>query len=80
MAEAVRDARADAEVLARAAGGTLGPVIEITSSSPPIRPMYGEVMMRGAAKADMVTPIEPGEQVISATVSVTWQFNPGSGR
>ena len=79
MGDAVRDARADAEALARAAGGTLGPVIEISSSSPPIRPMYAEVAMR-AAKADVATPIEPGEQVISATVSVIWQFIPGSGR
>jgi uncharacterized protein YggE len=79
MADAVRDARADAEALARAAGGSLGPVIEISSSSPPIRPMYAEVAMRSMAKAD-ATPIEPGEQVISATVSVIWQFVPGTGR
>jgi uncharacterized protein YggE len=80
MADAVRDARADAETLAKAAGGTLGPVIEITSGSPPVRPVYGELMMRSAAKADAPTPIEPGEQVISANVSVIWQFIPGSGR
>jgi len=80
MGDAVRDARADAEALAKAAGGTLGPVVEISSSSPPIRPMYAEVAMRSVAKADMATPIEPGEQVISATVSVIWQFVPGSGR
>jgi uncharacterized protein YggE len=79
MANAVRDAKADAEVLAKAAGGTLGPVIEISSSSPPIRPMFGEVAMGGIAKA-AATPIEPGEQVISANVSVIWQFIPGSGR
>ena len=77
MADAVRDARADAEALARAAGGSLGQVIEISSSAPPIRPMYAEVMMRSTAKADVATPIEPGEQVISATVSVIWQFVPG---
>jgi uncharacterized protein YggE len=80
MADAVRDARADAEALARAAGGTLGQVIEITSNAPPIRPMHSDMMMRGVAKAEVATPIEPGEQVISATVSVIWQFVPGSGR
>jgi uncharacterized protein len=80
MADAVRDARADAEVLAKAAGGSVGTVIEITSNAPPIRPMYSEVMMRGVAKADAATPIEPGEQVISAMVSVIWQFIPGPGR
>ena len=80
MADAVRDARADAEALAKAAGGSLGPVIEISSSAPPIRPVYAEVMMRSAAKADVSTPIEPGEQVISASVSVIWQFVPGAVR
>jgi uncharacterized protein len=80
MAEAVRDARADAEVLARAAGGTLGPIIELTSSAPPIRPMYAEIAARSMAKEAVQTPIEPGEQVITANVSVIWQFIPGSGR
>ena len=80
MGDAVRDARADAEALARAAGGTLGQVIEISSSSPPIRPMFADVAMRSSAKMEVATPIEPGEQVISATVSVIWQFIPGSGR
>lgn len=80
MADAVRDARADAEALARAAGGTLGQVIEITSTAPPIRPMYADMMVRSVAKAEVATPIEPGEQVISATVSVIWQFIPGTGR
>jgi uncharacterized protein YggE len=81
MADAVRDARADAEVLARAAGGTLGSVIELTSSAPPIRPMFSDMAMRGmAAKEAVQTPIEPGEQIISATVSVIWQFIPGPGR
>lgn len=79
MSDAVRDARADAETLARAAGGTLGQIIELTSTAPSVRPMYAEVAMRSVAK-DAQTPIEPGEQTISATVSVIWQFIPGSGR
>ena len=80
MSDAVRDARADAEALARAAGGTVGPLIEITSSSPPIRPMFADMAMRSVAKEAIQTPIEPGEQVISANVSVIWQFVPGTGR
>jgi len=80
MADAVRDARADAEVLARAAGGTLGSVIELTSSAPPIRPMFSDMAVRGMAKAEVQTPIEPGEQVLTASVSVIWQFIPGPGR
>ena len=79
MAEAVRNARSDAEVLAKAAGGTLGPLIEMTSSSPNYRPMSGalqEVVMSAAALR-VPTPIEPGEQIITASVSATWQFIPG---
>lgn len=79
LAEAVKDARADADVIARAAGGTLGTVIEITANSAPIRPVFAEARMT-AAKADVQTPIEPGEQTLSASVSVIWQFIPGVSR
>lgn len=78
MADAVRDARADADALARAAGGSLGPVIEITSASPPGRPRY-EMALGAVAKDQAQTPIEPGEQTITAAVSVVWQFIPGPG-
>lgn len=80
MADAVRDARADAEVLARAAGGTLGQLIELTSNASPIRPRYADMAVMGVAKAEVQTPIEPGEQALSASVSATWQFIPGAGR
>lgn len=80
MVEAVKDARADAEALARAAGGTLGTLIELTSNSAPVRPMYNDMAMRSVEKAQVQTPIEPGEQIISASVSVIWQFIPGPGR
>ncbi|MEO5569062.1 MAG: SIMPL domain-containing protein [Gemmatimonadaceae bacterium] len=76
MAEAVKDARADAEVLARAAGGTLGTLIELTSNSAPVRPMYSDMAMARVEKAQVQTPIEPGEQVLSASVSVIWHFIP----
>ena len=80
MGDAVRDARADAEALARAAGGTLGPIIELTSNTAPIRPVFGDMAMATMAKERTQTPIEPGEQTISAMVSVIWQFIPGAGR
>lgn len=80
MSDAVRDARADAEALAKAAGGSLGALLELTSSSPSIRPMYAEMAMSSAKSDRAQTPIEPGEQIISANVSAIWQFIPGAGR
>ena len=71
LASAVADARADAEALARAAGGSLGPLIELTSSESPIRPMTvrtGEAYSVAANK----TPIEGGSQTITATVTARW--------
>jgi uncharacterized protein YggE len=78
MAEAVRNARADAEALAKAAGGSLGPLIEMTTSGPVYRPMMQTMEAPGEVMATrMATPIQPGEQVITASVWATWQFIPG---
>lgn len=72
IALAVANARADAETLAKAAGGTLGPLLELSTGSSirPIQEMVGAVAM--AARAP--TPIEPGQQSISATVTARWGF------
>lgn len=72
LSDAVADARADAEALARAAGGTLGDLIELSTTSSPIRP-YAEMAMAKVAAA-APTPIEPGEQTISASVTAQWAF------
>jgi uncharacterized protein YggE len=79
LADALRAARADAEALAKAAGGTLGALIEMSSSSPIYNPVMAQVGVRtmGAAVAQFPTPVEAGEQVISASVSASWQFIPG---
>jgi uncharacterized protein YggE len=76
LAAAVADARSDAEVLARAAGGTLGALLELSSSETPIRPV--PVMMRSMAAAQS-TPIEGGQQTISATVTARWAFVRAAG-
>ena len=76
MAEAVSNAHADAEAIARAAGGSLGQLLEATTSAPP-RPFqevaFGKAQMAAAAP----TPIEPGEQTISVTVMARWAFIAG---
>jgi uncharacterized protein YggE len=71
LAAAVANARADAEALARAAGGSLGSLAEISTGEPPIRPI-AMPMARLAAQA--ATPIEPGQQTVTATVSIRWIF------
>lgn len=75
IGSAVQKARADAEAAARAAGGTIGELLEISIgaySAPPPRPM----MRVSAAVADQAqTPINPGEQTLSVDVSTRWRFN-----
>lgn len=80
LAAAVAKARADADVMARAAGGSLGSLMEIQAMEvymPQPRPMMLEA--RAAAAAD-ATPIEPGQETIRASVSARWHFVSGGGR
>ena len=72
LAEAIAKARGDAEAMARAAGGRLGPLIELSTSGIGPRPVYRTAM---AAKA-AATPIEPGELTLGVQVTATWQFVP----
>lgn len=72
------DARAKADVLARAAGRTLGRAIAITEGTatvPPIYPMQMRGMAEGmvAAKAPDV-PVEQGSEEIRHTVSVVFEL------
>jgi uncharacterized protein len=76
LANAVERARQDAEAIARAAGGALGPLVEITSvgyvDRP--RPMMEVAMARGAVAQAVETPISEGTQTITATVTARWSF------
>lgn len=78
LAEAVARARDDADAVAKAAGGSVGALIEITTTD--VRPPV--VFNRVLAEASMVgkvaspTPVEPGEQTVSAMVTVRWAFVP----
>lgn len=71
LAKAVDDARLRAVTLARAAGRSLGPItsmVEGGASAP-------EPLFRAEAQAaDSATPVVPGEQQTSATVSVTFSL------
>lgn len=79
VASAVAKARAEADVAARAAGGTLGSLMQLNISGgaqypPPPRPM----MLNMAAKsAEGATPINPGEQTLTVSVTASWHFVAG---
>jgi uncharacterized protein len=68
LAKAVDEARARAQVLARAAGRSLGEIAVISEAGqdPPVP--YAE----RAAALDAATPIVPGKQDTTATVTVTF--------
>jgi uncharacterized protein len=74
MDSAVAQARADAEVLARAAGGRLGTLIELTSGGT-MRP-FMDMGMVATREAVQSTPIEPGQTTVTASVTTRWQFIP----
>jgi uncharacterized protein YggE len=73
LAMAVESAKRDAEVMAVAAGGKLGLLIDIvTEPEEYVRPMPQMAFMQ-AAKAAIETPIQAGEQKVSARVTARWQ-------
>jgi uncharacterized protein YggE len=78
LGKAVEAARAEAEVIAAAAGGRLGEVIEI-SSVPQVegpRPMFA-AEMRVKADASAPTPISEGTQTVTGVVAARWRFTSG---
>lgn len=78
LEQAVKRARADAEAIAGAAGGSLGDAIEISTNEVSMpRPMMDySVMARAAAAPAPETPISVGEQKVSVSVTTRWIFLP----
>jgi uncharacterized protein YggE len=72
LAKAVAEARERAEVLARAAGRGLGGISDIVEGGGSMPMPYAE---RLAADAAASTPVVPGEQETSATVTVTFDLS-----
>jgi hypothetical protein len=64
---AVTEARGKAETLANTAGMTLGRITAIAESAGTPQPLYAATLIKESA-----APIEPGTQMIQATVSVTF--------
>ena len=72
-ADAVSDARAKAEIYAKAAGVSLGPILSIGENAGQWpRPVYMALPMARAAKA---VPVAAGEESITAEVSIVWEIH-----
>lgn len=78
LALAVRTARSEAEVIAESLGYRLGPPLEIHGGAqrPTPRPFQGEMMAASRARD---TPIEAGEQTVTANVTVRFALGPELG-
>jgi len=76
MTEAVQQARADAEVIARAAGGRLGRLISMSAGSG-MPPGYGPYTLDArltSATASVPTVVSPRDLVVTAQASGRWEF------
>lgn len=73
--DAVARARADAEALARAAGGSLGQIIELTTlpAAGDWR-VYNRAAFGSLDAPASVTPIQPGQATVTAVVTVRWEL------
>lgn len=79
LAAAVAKARLDAEVIARAAGGTLGSLAQASVGAYMI-PMRRENIAAGRADMAMAappTPVEPGSELLTVHVTTRWYFVAG---
>jgi uncharacterized protein YggE len=73
--QAVRQARTDAEVMARAAGGRLGSLIEITTQGTAAPPRTHELRAGLVMTSHATSPsITPGPTVVTVTVLGRWAF------
>ena len=73
IAIATRDARAQAQALASALGVKLGRVLKATTASQ-ARPIPMRMERAMAMSANAATPVEPGEVIVPATVSLTFEI------
>lgn len=79
LAAAVAKARLDADVIARAAGGTLGSLAEAGVGAYMIPMRRENIMMRGdVAMAAAPTPVESGSELLTVQVTTRWYFVAGN--
>ena len=83
LGQATIDARQSADAMAKAAGGTLGALVSLTSQVADVpRPYVMQSMAMRAKGAEDATPVvAPAEQTVTASVIGRWQFiPPGAAR
>ncbi|HZK77948.1 MAG TPA: SIMPL domain-containing protein [Gemmatimonadaceae bacterium] len=76
IAMAITRAHGDAEAAAKAAGGSLGGLLEVTIGAyyaPPPRP-FDMKARSGMAVATEQTPVNPGEQTVSVDLTTRWVY------
>lgn len=73
LERALRTARADAEAIARAAGGRLGRQLEVTTQQP-LRPM--QMQMAEMRASNVALP--PQDVVVNVVLQARWEFLPGT--
>ncbi|HEU5175407.1 MAG TPA: SIMPL domain-containing protein [Gemmatimonadaceae bacterium] len=74
IADAVAKARGDAEALARAAGGSLGRILELTTLPGPGELRTYSRAAYGGVAGGAITPVEPGQASVMAAVTVRWEL------
>ena len=78
LGDAVANARRQAEVMATAAGGRLGELVELGTSPGEYRPFFaGDMAMARMQASAAPTPVSPGQVIVSASVNGRWRFIPG---
>jgi uncharacterized protein len=73
LADAIADARRQAEIMAEAAGVRLLRIVNINASSGGGQPMYARMETMAM---DASVPVMPGQREVSANASVTWEIAP----
>ncbi len=80
LADAIQTARGDAQAMARAAGGSLGELLQLTTEQPGMMPgvTFEPLTVTAARRAPepVETTVVPSEIRVTAHVVARWKFIP----
>lgn len=72
--EAMKDAFAKAEAIAKAGGGTLGKIVSVNESVNSAYPIYGGATMEGRGGGGGEVPVAPGSGTITKSLTVVYEL------